>query len=550
MQDKRILILGIVLIGCLFVGVPSSRADIIYMEDGRTIEGEILKKNSETITIKMGNGIVTTVDRSEVDKIVCAEDLKKTFEKKKSKLEEGDEQGHLALAEWCRKNGLKDELKAELKEIIRINPDNGEAKRQLDLLDGKLPEDILEKEKKEGNGPHTYVSKSGGEKSKAAKGTPRRGVKVEVVGGRAAPGAGKGSPKKPANTKKVLAKALAYLASKQSKGGNWQTSMSHLNGQVVTTSFCALAMMAAGSTPAKGPYSVNVNRAVEFVLKMVTKKSKLDGNRNGANWNQENWRLGIGGMFLAEVYACHKDPRIKAKLQEIVQRLEANQEASGGWAHGPGGPNALNYLELEIMSNWAIATIGMAKQLGCKVDTEKLKKALDYVDQCTSGMGATAYSTRANQRGTGCPGRTGGAVTAFAMCRYHSSKLDKMAKYISRTMEQIPEGHASPALHFIGGGLGAIQVSKSLWDKYVTDIFPLMLNQAQDDGSFLHITNKEGDKDAGLGPCYTTGAFTFMLAVDQGRLSFLSGKYCKVRKSSGKKTEIAGVKKEEKTKNE
>ncbi|MHC4663187.1 MAG: DUF6288 domain-containing protein [Planctomycetota bacterium] len=531
LSGKRVLALALVFIACLFLPVSETFADTIILEDGRSIQGTILKKDSETITVKTASGIVTTVNRDEVVRIATTEELKKQYEKKLQSVKKDDVNAYLALADWCRKNGLKMERIAALEEVLRINPDDKETSRTLELLKGKVP--------KEWTDGKCRTAAAGGSKSSAPK--KSGGNKVIVVGkGGSSFKGGKGSPCKPEKAKKVLAKSLAYLAKEQAKAGFWSTKMCHVNGQVVTTSLCALAMMAAGSTPAKGPYCVNVNRAVEFVMNTITKKTPLDGRRNGANWNQENWRLGFGGVFLAEAYASHKDPRIKAKLQEVVQRLEANQEASGGWAHGPGGPNSLGYLELEIMSNWAVAAIGMAKQLGCKVDSEKLKKALDYVNQCTSGMGATAYSTRANQRGTGCPGRTGGAILGFAMCRYNSPKLDKMAKYLGKTMEQIPEGHASPALHVVGGGLGAIQVSKGLWDKYVTTLYPKILELAQDDGSFRHITNKEGDSDAKLGPCYTTGAFAFMLAVDLGRLSFLSGKYGKGRPDS-----IAGTSKKD-----
>jgi hypothetical protein len=45
---------------------------------------------------------------------------------------------------------------------------------------------------------------------------------------------------------------------------------------------------------------------------------------------------------------------VKDRLFEVAKKLEANQEASGGWAHGPGGPNALGYLELEIVGNWSL----------------------------------------------------------------------------------------------------------------------------------------------------------------------------------------------------
>ena len=34
------------------------------------------------------------------------------------------------------------------------------------------------------------------------------------------------------------------------------------------------------------------------------------------------------------------------------------QESSGGWGHSNSGPNALNYVELEVMSTLALGAIG------------------------------------------------------------------------------------------------------------------------------------------------------------------------------------------------
>ncbi|MHC4663102.1 MAG: DUF6288 domain-containing protein [Planctomycetota bacterium] len=522
MKGIKVTALGLALLMCFFCNLPDTFADVLILEDGRAIEGTVVQKTGDSITIKTSSGIVTSFDRDEVVKICSTDDLKKQCEKKLAKLGKSDEMGHLALADWCRKNGLKAERIAVLEKALGINPENGETKRALELLKGEIPKEWKESK------TYRTAPEAGKNNGTARPGTGKQnGNKIVVVGrNNNGPRGGKGSPLKPAKAKSVLEKSLAFLASKQSKAGHWPISMSHLNGKVVVASLCGLAFMASGSTPTKGPYAVNVSRAVKFVMENVATKTNRDSqNRNGQNWNQENWRLGFGGVFLAEAYASHKDPNIKAKLQEVVRRLEDNLEPSGGWGHGPGGPNALGYVELEIISNWALATIGMAKQLGCKVDSEKLKRALDYVNKCTSGMGSTAYSTRGNQRGTGCPGRTGGAILAFAMCRYNCAKLDKMAKYLGRTMEQVPEGHASPVLHFVGGGLGAIQVSKGLWDKYVTTLYPKILELANEDGSFRAITNKEGQKDARQGQCYTVGAFALMLAVDMGRLHFLSGKY-------------------------
>jgi hypothetical protein len=527
MRKGQILI-ALLLTALLLIPAQVSLADIIILQDGRSVEGEIIKRSKRTLTVKTAKGIITTIERSEIERIVTKEDLIKEYETKRKELKlakkQDDLDAHMVLAEWCKKNGLKAEQMDELNEVLRIDPENKEAQKMIHLLEGTVPDEWKEEKKRS---PRTRLAKKNAKRSNGNKNSSGGKVIVVGKGGGGKFKGGKGSPAKPDKTNKVLAKALAFLAKGQSKGGTWPCKMSHYNGQVLVTSYCALAMMAAGSTPAKGPYCANVNRAKNFVMKVITLESRFGkAKRGGKNMNQSLWRWGAGGMFLAECYAVHKDPAIKAKLQEVVKKIEDAQEPSGGWGHGPGGPNMLNYVELEVVSNYALATLGMAKKLGCKVDSAKLKKACDYVVQCTNGMGGVGYSTRRGQRGFGCPGRSGGAILGFTLCKYNHPMYTKMIKYLDKTIGDIPMGHASPAIHFIGGGLGSLQVSKGLWNKYVQTLFPVILEHANDDGSFRAVVNpKEGDHDTNNGIYYSSGIYTFLLAVDQGRLRFLSGKY-------------------------
>ena len=53
-------------------------------------------------------------------------------------------------------------------------------------------------------------------------------------------------------------------------------------------------------------------------------------NRGGANWNQTNWGLGYGGIFLSEVQKASPQPQVKKKLVWLRDKIFANQERTGG----------------------------------------------------------------------------------------------------------------------------------------------------------------------------------------------------------------------------
>ncbi|MHC4660279.1 MAG: DUF6288 domain-containing protein [Planctomycetota bacterium] len=522
MRNGKLLLLVMISFLFLLSNRPPARADIIIMVDGRSLEGEILSQNRREITIKTKAGITVTVDRDDVEKIVTKADLKKEYNKKLSAIKDkDDEYARMALAEWCKKNGLKDEYKIELKEVLRINPDNAEAKRELDLLEGRMPEGSDDEEEPMRTTPRVKKKSDTGDDGEKSSGK-KVIVKKNILGGP------KGNPDKTDESKKKLKKALAFLASKQTKGGWWPIKMSHVNGTVLVSSIGGLAFMADGSSPSKGPYSLQVGRSLKYVRNAITAPDRMGSRSSGkGNWNQSNWRWGMGGIFLAECYTCHKDPSLKAKIQEVVRLLEGSQEESGGWGHGPGGPNALGYVELEVMSNLAMTALGLAKRIGCKINEEKFQKGIDYIVKCTNKKGGVGYSTRKGQIGGGCPGRTGGALMAFSACEYDKPICQLMSDYMEEKMEEIPEGHASPALHFLQAGLGSLNAHADVWNIFIEKLYPVIYEKMQSDGSFQHITNKEGDKDENNGVCYTSVVFTLMLAADKGYLNYLGGVFSK-----------------------
>src|SRR5262249_53585570 len=138
---------------------------------------------------------------------------------------------------------------------------------------------------------------------------------------------------------------------------------------------------------------------------------------------QSNWKIGIGGLFLCEYYAFLKDKnqtfsalRIHRALERVMEETFKRMEPSGGWGHTPTIKNPLGYVELEVVSNWMLMSVGAMERLGIKPPDAELKKALQFVDDCCApGQGAVGYSPRPGQKGMrDSPCRTGGAIFAFA----------------------------------------------------------------------------------------------------------------------------------------
>ena len=328
---------------------------------------------------------------------------------------------------------------------------------------------------------------------------------------------------------KMASESLAWLAKHQGEGGSFPSSLGGMNGHVVVTCLAGLAFMASGSTPDEGPYAKNIVSAAKYVAANCVKDEMAEmmpKKEGGPNWSQVNWPLTYAPLFLGEYLKKKDDPGLRKALQKFATELVQNQEATGGWAHGPGGPNALDYVELEIMSNFAVAALGIAKDQGCDVPEGALQKGVQYIVDCTSG-GGVAYSTRQGQKGYGEAGRTSGAIFAFARNGLQRTPTFKpMCDFFRQNMETIPTGHVSPVMHFLTASLAAQETGPADWEKFMKFFRVQFMGDRRPDGSFTARPTKEtvqlhSNTDRQIGLNWTTATYLIILQLPQKKLSYL-----------------------------
>ncbi|MCC6466013.1 MAG: PDZ domain-containing protein [Planctomycetes bacterium] len=334
----------------------------------------------------------------------------------------------------------------------------------------------------------------------------------------------------------IVDESLKWLASQQQGDGGWECHLSGENGRTVMTSLCGLAFLAAGHTAGSGEYKTNVKKAADFVVANVGQEGAFGNMGGGANWNQTNWGLGYGGIFLAEVQSASAVPGVKEKLEWICDRIQANMEATGGFAHGPGGPNALNYLELEIVSNYCVAALGGIQANGIKVDKSRIERALAYIQACGGGKGGVGYSTREGQIGWGDPGRTGGAIMAFgAVGRDNHEYYKSMVAFLGGNLHDIIDGHVSPTMHHLSAAAACRREGGKLWDSYWEAQRHECTMLRNPDSTFTGRPTKESqtmgrNNDMDLGPVWNTAHWTIILCLEKDNLPVWMGKGGKGKK--------------------
>jgi hypothetical protein len=338
------------------------------------------------------------------------------------------------------------------------------------------------------------------------------------------------NPEKGKGREAILKDALDWLAKEQAKSGGFAQTLGGNNGAIVMTSLAGLAWLSAGSSLAQGDYAKNIAAAYGFVRTALTAEDPFAGMRiGGGNWNQTTWAYGHAGIFLGELYQAEKAAQgeearlseIQQELQKIAKELAARQEASGGYAHGPGGPNALGYLELNIMAGFVLSGIGLAKQAGCEIDEDCVDKLLAYLDESASG-GGVGYSTKPGQQGSGNIGRSAGAWLGAIACGKKRSRFVRlMGSYVKSHVDDALGGHATLMQHILLAGVAAKAQGRSTTKSFWKAMLPSYVLARAPDGS-LHprpwheSLNMESNSDVSLGPVWTTACWAIVLGAAEG----------------------------------
>lgn len=130
----------------LLLGVAaarSARADILTLDDGTKIEGEIVRQTEDEVEVKIPYGS-TTLPRARVVKIEKKASPQQEFEAKRAKLDPKDSAGRIDLARWLLEKRFPREKAAELAiEAWRIAPgDEGAIDVLVTKLDYRLEKDV------------------------------------------------------------------------------------------------------------------------------------------------------------------------------------------------------------------------------------------------------------------------------------------------------------------------------------------------------------------------------------------------------------------------
>ena len=229
-----------------------------------------------------------------------------------------------------------------------------------------------------------------------------------------------------------IEKACQWLVKNQNKDGSMKSSYA-----CASTALAGLAWLAAGSTPNEGPYSKNINMALDYILRCSAKNGFI--SENASFGPSGMYGHGYSTQFLAQVHGMIRDEAVSARVQDALVRavrsIEGCQNQYGGWNSSPNA--ALNDDGSGAIAVMQVTALRAAESCGVQVKKQVIDKAKKYLLDMTNDNGWYAYNWHARgNSSTGSIATTGAGMYMLGVLGLHNEP--KYVKGVKNIMGQLP----------------------------------------------------------------------------------------------------------------
>ena len=305
----------------------------------------------------------------------------------------------------------------------------------------------------------------------------------------------------------VVAGGLDWLASTQSRRGNW--SAEHGRYTTAITALAGTALLMEGSTTRQGRYAEAIRSATDFLVS----RGRANGLIGDPRDDRYTYGHGFAMLFLSQVLGEEEDQRRREELVAVLGRaVEFSgraQTSDGGWGY----VSAKEGNDFDEGSTTITQVQGLrgCRNAGIPVPREIIDKAIGYIHACTLPDGGVQYSSKG---GGGRP-----AISAAAIaCLFNAGEEDdthvpRMLAYAEKHLGRISNnsfGHWHYA-HFYYAQV-MYREGGEKWQAYRDQIERRLAGEASRERG--GICWKQGY----LGPVYTTATNLTILQLEKGML--------------------------------
>jgi prenyltransferase beta subunit len=227
----------------------------------------------------------------------------------------------------------------------------------------------------------------------------------------------------------AIEQGLKWLAQQQNADGSYGSGA--YRGNIAVTSLAGIAFMSSGSSPGRGPYGVNVEKALGYVLEN-TSTSGFISVPNAAT-HGPMYSHGFGALFLAEAYGMSRRPELREKLEKAIRLIVDTQNREGGWRYQPQPLDA--DLSVTICQ---INALRAARNAGIYVPKETVDACIKYVKLSQNSDGGFRYMLQGGA--SAFPRSAAGIVALQSAGMYDGKEVDDGIKYLKQYMPEIKFG--------------------------------------------------------------------------------------------------------------
>ncbi len=319
---------------------------------------------------------------------------------------------------------------------------------------------------------------------------------------------------------RALGRGLEWLAAEQAvvEDGSFPGAGGEQNVPVPVSALAALAFMASGSSPERGPYGRNVALATDYLLAHtdLVPGSPTYGYVESEGDSQSRMHgHGFATIALAQAWSMSprtpRGQRLQKALGAATALIEKSQGLEGGWFYAPRSEVQHENSVTVVL----VQALRAARGAGVSVDPEVISRAVDYIRRCQTEDGSFRYALSS--------GETSIALTAAGLTILQSAGV-----YQSSEIERGTEALWRALAHRAELGDEALRVPRfphyerlylgqALWQHSDPRLFASwiggererVLADQRDDGSWF---------DEQYGACYATAMNCLFLAIPAGLL--------------------------------
>lgn len=315
----------------------------------------------------------------------------------------------------------------------------------------------------------------------------------------------------------ALQRGLRWLAGQQSplEDGAFASGGGRQNVPVPVAALAALAFMAAGSGPDRGPYGAQVAKAIDYLL------ARTDLVPGSPTWGyiasegDAQSRMhghAFASIALAQAWSMSartpRGRRVGEALAAAVALMQNSQGLEGGWMYEP-----RRTIEHENSVTVVIVqALRAARDAGVSVDADVIARAVAYIRRCQMEDGSFRYALGSGE--TSVALTAAGLTTLNSAGVYEGPEIDRAVEALWRRLGLREDQADAPARFPF---YERFYLAQALWqhsdlrlyERWVVLERERVLAAQQPDGSW---------PDVQFGACYATAMNCLFLAIPDGLL--------------------------------